>query len=509
MHGVPEGTVRSIQQPKSKRAQLIETVRLHLSKQENKEAVEALKGATGKLSEDPEVLFLQALAYERTQQTERAIQAATKSARLVKLADPMMVLARCHRKQGNTEEALKWCDKIEQVQPNNPNLVYIRAGALEEGGRFKEAEEVLAPAVEQHTERGEELPLGLKVEWSKVLVQKKAYEESIELIDDVLSSDGLPDPLRNQQLHLKAKACDRSKDYASAWDAAERANEIGRVEYDPEVHAEQVDALIENWSRERMEKFPQSTCDSEIPVFVAGMPRSGTSLIDQIIDAHPKAAGVGELATLETFARQLSMAYDPELEPPECFGKMDAYKWSKAAKDYVREITRRAPEGAERIVNKALGNNKLVGLFAKLFPNTRVIHAIRDPRDVAISCFMGGFNNNLHAWTTHVHWVATSWALSDKMMRHWKDSLDIPILDVHYERLVADPENEFPRLIEFLGLEWDDRCYEFHKSKRTVRTLSYDQVNRPLYTSSSGRHANYAEFIEGIEFPEYDPWAEG
>ena len=204
------------------------------------------------------------------------------------------------------------------------------------------------------------------------------------------------------------------------------------------------------------------------------MPRSGTSLIDQIIDAHPRASGVGELASIERFAIQLSTAWDPEKDPPACFGKFDAFRWTRAAKAYLKEIQTHAPD-ADRIVNKALGNNKLVGLIACLFPNTRIIHAIRDPRDVAISCFMGGFNNNLHPWTTQMEWAARAWDQSARMMEHWKSSLDVPILDVHYEKLVRDPEHEFPRIIEFLGLDWDEACREFHKSRRTVRTLSYDQ----------------------------------
>jgi len=292
-------------------------------------------------------------------------------------------------------------------------------------------------------------------------------------------------------------------DYDGAFESAARANEIGKLEFSPELYEQQVSVLIENWSREAMERFPISDCDSEIPVFVAGMPRSGTSLIDQIIDAHPKAAGVGELATIERFAIELAAAWDPDAEPPACFGRYTPQRWTRAARAYVREITRQAPD-AERIVNKALGNNKLVGLIARLFPRTRIIHAIRDPRDVAISCFMGGFNNHLHPWTTQIDWAARAWEQSMRMMEHWKRSLDVPILDVHYERLVRDPDTEFPRIIEFLGLEWDDACREFHKSRRTVRTLSYDQVNRPLYTSSAGRHRNYARHIAGVEFPAYD-----
>ena len=92
-----------------------------------------------------------------------------------------------------------------------------------------------------------------------------------------------------------------------------------------------------------------------------------------------------------------------------------------------------------------------------------------------------------------------------RMMEHWKASLDVPILEVHYESLVQDPGREFPRIIAFLGLEWDEACTAFHESRRTVRTLSYDQVNRPLYTSSVGRHAHYGAFLKDVAFPGYRP----
>ena len=106
-----------------------------------------------------------------------------------------------------------------------------------------------------------------------------------------------------------------------------------------------------------------------------------------------------------------------------------------------------------------------------------------------------------------MEWIACAWQESQRIMNHWKASLPVPILDVSYEQLVKHPEIEFPRILNFLGMEWDEACTRFHESKRTVRTLSYDQVNRPLYTSSVARHVNYAKSLQGIRWPEYDPTA--
>ncbi len=487
----------------TKLSRVIQASRRHLSNRSPREALRTIATLNSRSSNDPEVLYLSAIAHEQLEHSRKAIELAKRALKQVKRVEPMLILARCYRRLGETEQGISWCEQIKKHRPDDLSVIALHAGTLEEAGRVGEAFEILSPVVSHHRSSGAELPLGPLCEWSKVLVQRKDYIGAIACIDKLLSRDDLPDSLRVSSLFLKAKAFDRAGEYAAAWECADIANQLGHVEYDPELHEEGVDALLENWSLERMALFPISNCESQVPVFIAGMPRSGTSLIDQIIDAHPRAAGVGELDTIETFALNLARNYVPNLAPPACFGNLNSASWSRVAHAYIREVQGKAHEHADRIVNKALGNDKLIGVLAKLFPRTKIIHAIRDPRDVAISCFMGGFNNNVHAWTTKVEWVANAWALSERMMRHWKETLDIPILEVRYEQLVADPQNEIPRIVDFLGLEWHDSCFDFHKSSRTVRTLSYDQVNRPIYNSSAGRHVNYIQHIDGVRFPEY------
>jgi hypothetical protein len=163
----------------------------------------------------------------------------------------------------------------------------------------------------------------------------------------------------------------------------------------------------------------------------------------------------------------------------------------------------RVPD-ATRIVNKSLGNDRLLGLASRLFPGCRAIHIRRDPRDVAVSCFLRRFSSAGVPWTTTLQGIADAWRESERIMTHWKTVLDLPILEVRYEHLVRRPEDELPRIIEFLGLDWDDACRDFHRSGRPIRTLSFDQVNRPLYSSSVGRHANYAEAISTVDWPDYD-----
>lgn len=421
-------------------------------------------------------------------------------------ADPEMLLivARYHRAVGETDRAVRACDQvIDRFAHSRSQAGVMKAGALEESGRFQAARDALGPVLADDG-LAPRLHRLARVEDAKLLVHEKRYGDANTAIDGLVAEREVDTGTRRALLHLKAKSCDRARDFTGAFEAATAANKIGKLDFDPDLYVEQVSILMENWSAAAMPGFPRANCSSEIPVFVAGMPRSGTSLIDQVIDAHPEAAGVGELSDLEQLAVEMSRAYDADLPAPACFGVYDDAALTRAAARYVQHCRKLSPRGTSRVVNKALGNNRLVGLLARLFPETRIIHAVRDPRDVAISCFMGGFNNQLAAWSTQIDWAAKAWAQSQRMMDHWKRTLDVPILDVHYEALVADPERQFRRIIEFIGLEWDDACMAFHTSRRTVRTLSYDQVNRPIYTTSSGRHVNYAAFIEGIEFPPYE-----
>ncbi|NNF42342.1 MAG: hypothetical protein HKN62_04715 [Phycisphaerales bacterium] len=452
---------------------------------------------------DADVLRLLAIAYSGVRDMANARRCAERSHKLRPDPEMLLILAQSDRAAGRTDQAVHAYDQVLDRFPQAAALATIKkVGALEESGQFAAARAALPPPADVDA-----LPRALRprarFEEAKLLVHEKEYDDANRVIDQLVADPAVESEPRRALLHLKAKSCDRAGDYAGAFEAATAANEIGKLPFDPELYAEQVSILIENWSRDAMPHFPHADCSSELPVFVAGMPRSGTSLIDQIIDAHPRAAGVGELSDLERFAVAMSTAYDSDLPAPASFGAYDDKAFTRAAARYVQHCRKLSPRGTDRVVNKALGNNRLVGLLARLFPRTRIINAVRDPRDVAISCFMGGFNNQLSAWSTQIDWTAKAWAQSQRMMQHWKETLDVPILDVHYEALVADPEHQFRRIIAFIGLEWDDACMAFHSSRRTVRTLSYDQVNRPIYRTSSGRHRNYASFIEGIEFPAY------
>lgn len=472
-------------------------------------ALRLLAPVEKKIARDPRALFLFARALGANNRHDHAIRCAERSHRAVPDPRKLIFVANTARLNGDTNKAVKICEMLRQAHPEHATRASILAAvALEERGQFVEAT-AMVDSIEDSPTVPADLQQQLAMTQAKLLVHTRRYDEAIGLLDELIEEGVTQGPQLTAFHFLKAKAHDRAGRFDEAFRAADVGNQIDQIGYDPKLYDDQVSELIEVWNADAIGAFPRSSNTSEIPVFIAGMPRSGTSLIDQMIDAHPQASGVGELDMIESFARHLETQFDGSLPPEESFGSVDSAAFDLAAWEYIKQCTSLSPRSTLRVVNKALGNNKLVGLLANLFPRTRVIHAIRDPRDVAISCFMGGFNNRLHAWTTRIDWTASAWSQSLRMMDHWKQTLDVPILDVHYELLVADPESQFKRIIEFLGLQWHDACLDFHKTPRTVRTLSYDQVNRPIYTSSSGRYKNYAAHIANVEFPAYRPPAAG
>ena len=453
-------------------------------------------------SRDAEFMRVRAVLEDRAQRFGIAVHWATAAEALASHPDTLAILGRAAANDGHTDEALAHFGRILEAVPGHPGTRLMIARALEAAVRTTEASEVLDELRRDIGGKDPALLAQVQHLRAAVLVHRKHDGEAVELLDTEVLKPGLSEATRRTSLYLRAKACDRLKRYDDAWESAAQANAIGDPQFDTALYTEAVGALMQHWTRAGMQDFPGSRSTSEVPVFIAGMPRSGTSLLDQVIDAHAQAAGVGEMAGIEHFARELEGVWDATLPAPESFGPMRDRAFKNMAAAYVQACQQQAP-GAKRIVNKALGNNRVVGLLARLFPRTRIIHAIRDPRDVAVSCFMGGFNNDYYPWTARPEWIAVAWEQSRRLMEHWKRETDLPILDVRYEDVVTDPGTQFPRFIEFLGLPWDEGCTRFHESKRTVRTLSYDQVNRPLYASSVNRWQRYEKFLKDVRWPEY------
>ena len=265
------------------------------------------------------------------------------------------------------------------------------------------------------------------------------------------------------------------------------------VEYDETKFLTMVERLRLTFTSELLGNKKFVGDPSSVPVFIIGMLRSGTSLVEQILASHPKVFGAGERYELSNLARDI---VGPEgAEFPAAVANMSDKQLHALGTSYVRAIRPLAPD-AERITDKMPSNFFYAGLIRLALPNARIIHTRRDPCDTALSCFSILFANS-QPHTYDLAEMGRYIRAYEKLMEHWRRILPAGVmLEVQYEKLVGNLEVEAKRIVEYCGLEWDDACLSFYKNKRLVRTASVMQVRRPIYSSSVGRWRHYEKELE-------------
>jgi tetratricopeptide (TPR) repeat protein len=233
------------------------------------------------------------------------------------------------------------------------------------------------------------------------------------------------------------------------------------------------------------------------PVFIVGLPRSGTTLTEQVLASHPAIHGAGELHEVSRVFRSLpEFGGQAALDPFEALDRLTLESTRAAARSFIERLDELAPRPAQRVVDKQPDNFTHLGLIALLWPAARVIVCRRDLRDVAVSCWQMGLATT--PWSNDWEHIARRFAQHRQLLEHWERIRPLPWLDVAYEDLVADLEGQARRMIAYLGLEWDPACLEFHANRRPVRTPSLVQVRQPLHTRSVGRWRNYRPFLEPL-----------
>ena len=246
---------------------------------------------------------------------------------------------------------------------------------------------------------------------------------------------------------------------------------------------------------------PRPVAATRVPVFVVGMPRSGTSLIEQVMAGHPDVCGAGEIHDLrEVFGERLG----PEEGWPEAFAKLVPEAWRELGEAYLERVWRRAPQ-ATHVVNKMTLNYRHLGAIRMMLPQARIVHTLRDPMDACLSCYTILFDGGNLPYSYDLRSLGRYYARYARLMQHWRETLPDGILEVRYEELVADLETQVRRLLDHLGLTWDARCLDFYRNTRVVATASRAQVRRPLYSSSIGRWKHFESHLGPLR-ELVEPW---
>lgn len=228
---------------------------------------------------------------------------------------------------------------------------------------------------------------------------------------------------------------------------------------------------------------------SRLPVFIIGMPRSGTSLVEQILASHPSVVAGGELHDIWEIVQALSQ-HDSARRPfPECLDGIDSNVLKECAARYLRRLTSLGPT-ADRVSNKNPTDFRYLGLIAGMFPHARILEVRRDPRDTCLSCYFQNFRNG-QEYSFDLQDVGSFYRCYEQLMRHWRSVIPSNLLSVSYESLVTEPETVVREILDFCGLDWHPACIEPHKASGAVATASRWQVRRPINRSAVSRWKRY------------------
>jgi len=454
-------------------------------------AVDFLKKLVALQPNSVEAHMMLAATYGEARQHEDAIKhfrhvLARKPDRVAALG----ALGKSYTAAGKAELALPLFEKATKLQPTHTALRHDHADALIALGRMDEAADLLR----------ENIARGYRVaaSYQSLADTRKFSSESTELgvILEKLKGPKLNQTDRVALHHAAGKILNDIGRHEDAIDQFQASKIAAGHGFDIEAYRRRIDTLVAAFTPELLKAKAGFGSPSEVPVFIVGMPRSGTTLIEQICASHPDVHGAGELSKLGTVVRSAGYTQPPSGSIQKSPQALTADEARSLAAEYLQFIQRISPSSA-RIVDKMPHNFQLVGMIALLFPNAKIIHCTRDPIDNCISCFFNTFNEK-HGYNTDLRTLGLYYREYARLMRHWHALLPGRIHECRYETMIADQEAETRRLIDFLGLPWDDACLSFYETERSVTTPSRWQVRQPIYASSVKRWKRYENKIQPL-----------
>ena len=397
-----------------------------------------------------------------------------------------VLLGRAEAALGRHEDALAAFDHAFALNPRDHAVAVERAEVLVSLGRMAEAADVFRMAISEGKEVVKAM-VGLSVAH-----KFKPEDPEPVLMVDRIESDAFPDG-RNALRYAAGKALADQKNFTAAFEQFAMAKQEADNSFAIDLHKEAFSKTKELFSAQYLATRSNLGSLSDRPIFVIGMPRSGTTLTEQILASHPLITGAGELSEMHKIAGELGRGDIDKTMYARNLNNLTVGQARKLAGRYLA-VLKRHSGSASRVVDKMPHNYELVGLISILFPNARIIHCRRSAMDTCLSCFTQNFSK-AHGYNGDLRTLGQYYRAYDNLMAHWHEVLPGRILDSRYESMIADQETASRRLIAWTGLEWDDVCLTFQKTERLVSTPSRWQVRQPIYKTSVKKWQKYAEHL--------------
>jgi tetratricopeptide (TPR) repeat protein len=402
-----------------------------------------------------------------------------------------LTLAMVLRRLGRADEAEQHCRAALRVEPDSPEALAFLGELLADRGDFAAAEALFRQAIARDPQA--------TTAWSGIAAHRKMSTADADWRAATERLTAKPLPLRHaiSLRYARGKFFDDVGDYDAAFGEYRQANELSKrygARYDAARLEARVDALIARHARPRIAAEPRRGAPAERAVFVIGMPRSGTSLTEQILASHAAVFGAGELTYWDAANADCEAAAGTSASAAGASGAASPDLLERLAAGFRERLAALAPN-AERVIDKMPANFMHVGLIHAALPEARFLHMQRHPVDTCLSVYFQYFANS-HPYANDLETLAHYYRQYQRLVAHWRSVLPASSwLDVPYEGLVADQERWTRRILEFLGLPWDARCLDFHRTNRVVITTSKWQVRQPIHTASSGRWRNYERHL--------------
>jgi tetratricopeptide (TPR) repeat protein len=414
-------------------------------------------------------------------------------------------LARLAAETGDIAAARDEFRRAEAAGAHTLRLYQAWSDIEEKNNNLEAAEQAAQKAVEINPAYP-----GLAIIRAKLARRRKDYSGALALLESVN-----PDEFRSREsaasyLFELGSIHDKLGNYRAAFSAFDRANQekniyIGKV-YEAQADAERFRQWRDFFTSEHWEQWrsiPLPAADGRpCPVFIVGFPRSGTSLLEQILGSHPQIAAAGELTYIRELANEKGdeitgseLPYPQNLLDPDA--PLDSGKLAQLRDFYLDSVQALDIAGSDaRWITDKMPHNALhLGLISLLFPEAPIIHISRHPLDSCLSAYFSNFNS-AHRYTSSLESTARHYRLVMEMLDHYRTTIPgIRYLEIHYEQLIDDQETVVRQVLEFIGAPWDSACLQHHKSKRVVRTASYEQVTQQIYRTSLHRYRNYREAV--------------
>lgn len=441
--------------------------------------------------DDPRLQFVRATALGYCGQREQA-RALLASAIQLQPNVPAyyQMLAQFNVMDERFGEAHNAYDEALRRWPGQPATVALKADLFVTQHRHEEADDLLQPLLESPP-----VDPGVARTCGRLALATGDGGHAIDVLKQSLEGRDIPPQMRSHCLFLLGALLDRDERYDEAIDVIHQANALRAGRYDVEGHRAEVDRIISAWGDANVSELPvlKPQTDGPRPVFIIGVLRSGSSLLEQILDAHSSVTGMGEWPVAQEAIRRVIC--DGNLRSPASLPAMLTAQRLSMFRTQVLDAAEQRAGGSPFFTDKHLGNVHWVGLLSRAFPDSRFLICRRDHADTCISAYFQDLTNyNALRLESMAHYCLTI----ERLTNHWKAVLGDSALEVHYEDMARDQESTTRRILEFLELPWDPECLRFHESRRVTVTVSNQQVNRPMYVSSIGRSRHYEKHLAGV-----------